>query len=95
MSADLHRTAEQICAAHGISRRLFFQALQLRKIGCTELIAEVQAGQLSMNLALQVARFDHESQRLILEAFEDIKPRQRLGFVNLLVAAHTQEVAHG
>jgi hypothetical protein len=42
-----------------------------------------------MNLALAVARFEIQSQRLILEAFKDMKPRARLGFVELLAAAHT------
>jgi hypothetical protein len=88
-SADLHPTAEQTCAAIGISRRMFFNAVKVRRNGCPELVALVASGGASMNLALAVARFDIQSQRLILEAFKDMKPRARLGFVELLAAAHT------
>lgn len=33
MSADLHPTAQQLCAAAGISRRMFFNALKVRRNG--------------------------------------------------------------
>lgn len=90
MSADLHPTAQQLCAAHGISRRMFFNALKVRRNGCDELNALVKSGDVSMNLALEVARFDHAGQRLILAEFPTIKPRDRAGFVELVQLAHEQ-----
>ena len=65
MSANLHPTAQQLCTAAGISRRMFFNALKVRRKGCVELNGLVQSGNVSMNLALEVARFDHAGQRLI------------------------------
>ena len=90
-SADLHPTAQQLCTAAGISRRMFFNALKVRRNGCEELNDLVKSGDVSMNLALEVARFDHAGQRLILAEFPTIKPRNRAGFVELVRLAHEQE----
>ena len=95
MSADLHPTAKQLCVAAGISRRMFFNALKVRRNGCDELNDLVKAGSVSMNLALEVARFDHAGQRLILAELPTIKPRNRAGFVKLVKLAHVQEQANG
>ena len=95
MSADLHPTAQQFCAAAGISRRMFFNALKVRRNGCDELNKLVKTGNVSMNLALEVARFDHPSQRLILAEFQTIKPRNRAGFVELVRLGYEQEGANG
>ena len=95
MSADLHPTAQQLCAAAGISRRMFFNALKVRRNGCDELNDLVKAGNVSMNLALEVARFDHAGQRLILAEFPTIKPRDRAGFVELIRPGCEQEGANG
>ena len=95
MSADLHLTAQQLCTAAGISRRMFFNALKVRRNGCEELHDLVKSGGVSMNLALEVARFDHAGQRLILAEFPTMKPRDRAGFVELVRQAHEQEKAHG
>ena len=94
-SADLHPTAQQLCAAAGISRRMFFNALKVRRNGCDELNELVKAGNVSMNLALEVARFDHPSQRLILAELPTIKPRNRAGFVELVRLGYEQEGANG
>ena len=94
-SADLHPTAQQLCAAAGISRRMFFNALKVRRNGCDELNDLVKSGDVSMNLALEVARFDHAGQRLILAEFPTIKPRGRAGFVELARLGHEQEKANG
>lgn len=85
-SADLHPTAQQLCDTHGISRRMFFNALKVRRQGCAELNAAVIAGTVSINLALSVVRFDHQSQRVILAELPGIKPRQQAGFIELLHA---------
>lgn len=44
MSADLHPTVNQICAMHGISRRMYFNALTVRRNGCEELFNLVRDG---------------------------------------------------
>ena len=95
MSADLHPTAQQLCTAAGISRRMFFNAQKLQRKGCEELHDLVKSGDVSMYLALEVARFDHAGQRLILAEFPTIKPRDRAGFVELVRLAHEQEKANG
>ena len=95
MSADLHPTAKQLCTAAGISRRMFFNALKVRRNGCAELNGLVQSGDVSINLALEVGRFDRAGQRLILAEFPTIKPRDRAGFVALVRLAHEQEQANG
>ena len=95
MSADLHPTAKQLCAAAGISRRMFFNALKVRRNGCDELNDLVKAGTVSMNLALEVARFDHAGQRLILAEFPTMKPRDRAGFVELVRLGYEREGANG
>ena len=95
MSADLHPTAQQLCTAAGTSRRMFFNAQKLQRKGCEELHDLVKSGDVSMNLALEVARFDHAGQRLILAEFPTIKPRDRAGFVELVRLAHEQEKANG
>ena len=94
-SAGLHPTAQQLCAAAGISRRLFFNALKVRRNGCKELNDLVQSGDVSMRLALEVVRFDHAGQRLILAEFPTMKPRDRIGFVERVRLARVQEVADG
>lgn len=95
MSADLHPTVQQLCAAAGISRRMFFNALKVRHNGCNELNDLVKSGGASMNLALAVAGFDHAGQRLILAEFLTMKPRDRAGFVERVRLAHEQEQANG
>ena len=74
---------------------MFFNALQVRRNGCDDLNALVKSGNVSMNLALEVARFDHAGQRLILAEFPTIKPRNRAGFVKLVKLGHVQEQANG
>ena len=95
MSADLHPTAQQLCAAAGISRRMFFNALKVRRTGCEELNDLIKSGTVTLNLALEVARSDHAGQRLILAEFASIKPRERAGFVKRLRLVLEQEHAHG
>lgn len=95
MSADLRLTAQQLCNAHGISRRMFFNALTVKRNGCDELNALVKSGDVVMNLALEVAKFDHAGQRLILAEFPSIAPRKRAGFVRLVWQSRLQERANG
>lgn len=85
-SAGLHPTAQQLCDIHGISRRMYFNACKVRREGCEELNAAVIAGTVTMNLALSIIRFEHDSQRLILSELPSIKTREQFGFVALLYA---------
>ena len=94
-SAELHPTAQQLCGAAGISRRMFFNALKVRRNGCEELHDLVKSGVVSMNLALEVARFDRALQRLFVAEFPTIKTRDRAGFVELVQLGHEQEGANG
>ena len=86
---------QQLCAAAGVSRRMFFNALKVRRNGCAELLGAVQSGDVSINLALEVARFDHPGQRLIVAEFATIKHRDRAGFVKRLRLILEQEQSHG
>ena len=95
MSASLHPTADQICKLHGISRRMWFHALKVRRNGCDELNAAVKDGSVSMNLAIDLLTFDHPGQRLILAELPCIKPRERTAFVEIVRAIVLQEVANG
>jgi hypothetical protein len=94
-SADLHLTADQICKLHGISRRMWFNALKVRRNGCDELNAAVKDGSVTINLAFDLLAFDHPGQRLILAELPSIKPRERAGFVEIVRAVRLQEIAHG
>ena len=94
MSADLHPSVEQLCGAAGISGRMFFNALKVRRNGCDKLNDLVKSGDVSMNLALEVAQFDHAGQRLILAELPTIKPRDRAGFIACVRLAHEQERAN-
>ena len=94
-SADLHPTAKQLCAIAGISRRMFFNALKIRRDGCDELNDFIKSGNASMNLALAVARFDHAGQRLILAEFPTMKARDRAGFVERVRLVLEREARQG
>ncbi|MFZ2387023.1 MAG: hypothetical protein WAW69_04385 [Polaromonas sp.] len=85
MRADQHPTAQQLCAVAGISLRN----------GCDELNDLVKSGEVSINLALEVAQFDHAGQRFILAEFPAIKPRDCAGFVAPARLGHEQEQTNG
>ena len=69
-----------------VSRRSYYLAAKLLRIGCAELVAEVEAGRMSLNLAVQIARATHDGQRAILAAIEGRAPRQRTLMVRLILA---------
>jgi hypothetical protein len=95
MSADLHPTVEELYAAHGKSRRRYIKVAIVVRYGSDELKALVLSGDVSMKLALEVARFDHARQRLILAEFLTIKPRDRSRFVELVRLTRERELANG
>lgn len=91
--AGLHSpTVTDICRAAGISRRMFFNARTVQWAGCPELLRRVIDGEIAMNLALELVKFDHDAQRLIMGEFHDIPSRERLAFVRLVWDAHVKEV---
>lgn len=72
MSADLHPTAQQLCTAAGISRRMFFNALKVRRNGCDELNDLVKSGagdvpDILAGLVMAAKGGDVQAARLILE----------------------------
>ncbi len=94
-SADLHSpTADQICKAAGISRRMFFLAQRVQKAACPELWRQIRDGDVSMNLAAALVEFgNHDSQRMIMAEWADIPTRERLAFVKAVMEAHLK--VHG
>jgi len=93
--AGLHYTADQLCKMQGISRRMFFNAIKVRREGCEELNNAVLNGSVTMNLALELLTFDHDGQRLILDELPSINSRKRARFVDRVRAIQLQEVANG
>ena len=92
--ANLHGSAlDAIRELMRVSRRTYYLAAKLLRIGCAELIAEVDAGRMSLNLALQIARATHDGQRLILAAIEGMAPRKRTQMVRLIIAAAEEEAS--
>jgi hypothetical protein len=92
--ANLHGPkVAAICTLMAISRRGFYLAQKLLRVGCAELIAEVDAGRMSLNLALQVARCTHDGQRLILAAIDGLAPRERTRMVRLILLDAEQGAA--
>lgn len=93
LSARLHPpTVADICASAGISRRMYFNARTVHWAGCPELIRRMRDGDITMNLALELVRFNHDSQRLIMAEFHDIPSRERLAFVRRVWDGHVKEV---
>lgn len=85
--ADLHGSAiDAICDLMRVSRRNLFLARKLLRTGCAPLVAEVEAGRMSLNLALQIARATHDGQCLILAAIEGMATRDRARMVRLILA---------
>lgn len=92
--ADLHSSAlDAILEMMRVSRRSYYLAAKLLRIGCDELIAEVEAGRMSLNLALQIARATHDGQRLILAAIEGMAPRKRTMMVRWILADAEREAS--
>ena len=92
-SAGLHSpTVEAICRAANISRRMYFNAQKVHWAGCPELLRQVIDGEMTVNLALELVQFDHDSQRLIMAEFYDIPPRERLAFVRRIAQMEAAQV---
>lgn len=79
-------SVKQICRLMNVSERLFYMAKQVRERACPELFAAAEAGEMSIHLALQICRADHDGQRLILAEMKGMKPRERTRFVQRVLA---------
>jgi len=103
MSADLHSevitvitpprtvqpcTAAQLAAEAGVSRRMIFLGLKVRRAGCEEMHRMIRDGSLSMNLAAVLVDLfpSHDDQRVVLAEFATLRPREWLGFARRVAA---------
>ena len=59
-------------------------ARQVLRAGCADLLAAVALGEVSLVLAVQIARFSPGDQRLILAGLRSMTRRQRADFVRVL-----------
>ena len=84
-------TVSQAAKCAGVSVRLMYQSVSIRRNGCNELIDAVLDGRITTRLATMIIKFDHESQAVIVAGLRDIPQKQRAGVVELLLG----NMAHG
>lgn len=78
MSAPVHPTMQQLADQYGVSRRLLFQALNVRRYGCRELLQAAHDGLLAMKHCDTLAKaLTHAEQRAFLAELPTMTPRQR------------------
>jgi hypothetical protein len=87
--ATSRQTVAEVCRANGISLRLFYVAQEVQRLGVPELLDRVRDGELSMNLAAQICRFDSDEQAAILAEFHNLAPRQRTHMLRLMIESRT------
>lgn len=78
-------TLRELAWMFSVSPRSITTARQVLRAGCADLIASVNAGSVSLNLAVQIARFAPSAQRLILREMESMTARERTAFVRSLI----------
>lgn len=78
MSAPMHPTVQQLADSAGVSRRLMFQAVAVRRYGCPELVKACHDGLLAMKHCETLAKaLPHDEQREFLAELPNMTPRQR------------------
>lgn len=79
MSAPMHfKTVQQLADHVGVSRRLMFQAFNVRRYGCPELINAASDGSLAAKHCETLAKaLSHDQQRELLAELPSMKPRAR------------------
>lgn len=78
MSAPVHPTVQEIADTYGVSRRLMFQAVAVRRYGCEELNQAAQLGVLALKHCETLAKaFSHDDQRKFLEMLPTMSNRER------------------
>ena len=85
MSAPMHLTVQQLADRAGVSRRLMFQAVAVRRFGCDELNKAAHDGLLAMKHCETLAKaLPHDEQREFLAELPTLKPRQRHDLLAIL-----------
>lgn len=85
MSAPVHPTVEQIADTYGISRRMMFHAIAVRRYGCDELNQAAQLGLLPLKHCETVAKtLSHDDQREFLKQLPMWTPRKRHDILTVL-----------
>lgn len=80
-----YRTMQQLATSVGVSRRLMFQALAVRRFGCPELVKAAHSGLLAMKHCETLARaMPHDEQRDFLAELPSMTPRQRHDLLAIL-----------
>lgn len=80
----------QICAAAGVSPRLYAMVAKVRRLACPEVWAQLVAGEISAHLALQICSLDHAGQKLVLDEIAPMRARERTQFIQLVLALSSQ-----
>ena len=85
MSAPMHPTVQQLADSAGVSRRLMFQTVAVRRYGCAELVKAAHGGLLAMKHCETLARaLSHDEQRDFLAELPSMTPRQRHDLLAIL-----------
>ncbi len=79
-------TIAQAAALAGVSVRLMHQCVAVHRNGSAELNAAITSGLVSVRLAVEILKFDHASQAVIVAALPDIPWKRRAGVIELLLA---------
>lgn len=78
MSAPVPPTVQEIADTYGISRRLMFQAIAVRRYGCEELNHAAQLGVLAVKHCETLAKaLSHDDQRKFLNMLPNMSNRER------------------
>lgn len=81
----MHPTMQQLADMAGVSRRLMFQAVAVRRYGCAELVKAGHDGLLSMKHCETLAKaLPHDEQREFLAELPTMTPRQRHDLLALI-----------
>lgn len=78
MSAPMHLTVQQLADRAGVSRRLMFQVINVRRYGCSEVIKAAGDGTLATKHCETLAKaLPHDQQRELLAVLPSMQPRLR------------------
>lgn len=93
MSAPVHhQTVQELADHYGISRRIMFHAIAVRRYGCEELNQAAQLGVLPIKHCETVAKaLSHDDQREFLKQWPTWTPRQRHDLLAVLKDALKQQ----
>ncbi len=99
MSTPTRQTMQQLARSIGVSRRLMFQAANVHRYGCPELVKAAHADLLAMKHCETLAKaLPHDQQREFLAELPTMTPRQRhdlLGIIAGDLKHRTKGGTHG